>query len=490
MCRVVTVLLALSTLTGSLHAAPWSYDPVMKVASVSNGANSLYVECMHGFLSITASLTLPADVDLPENADTALAVAMDSESLVEAQAFAGPYVSNYGDGLVNISLFTDETLGLVTEIRAQPQSFGLWGGIGATSAATDFAELARFDADGAAATIDTVLAGCQAANGVRPAVAWPASTVSPERWEAGETPEADALLRKARVLIELIRDGQDRDDLYRSDAVALLKEAVALDSDVARLHLARLYDGSDDDTEQAMARELFEELHLKGVAAGSAGLGAILYFGDQPGALMALTVAAAAGDAQSMFLLSEAYREGKGVEADPILARRWLEKAADAGRSIAQATLAGELYAEGEKEAAWRYLEQAVEQGEYTAWPLAGIFFETGAGGAPVDIGKAVEAYQLGSAVFSGNSQYYLAGIYDSAKGFTDAQLAAITLHQALRLGGKEVSTALENGFKDFSKPTRMAFQQLLVRIGDYDGPIDGIIGRKTLATLVERYQR
>lgn len=46
------------------------------------------------------------------------------------------------------------------------------------------------------------------------------------------------------------------------------------------------------------------------------------------------------GDAESMYVLGVMFRRGFAVEADQALARRWLQRAADAGYGPARATLA------------------------------------------------------------------------------------------------------------------------------------------------------
>jgi TPR repeat protein len=46
--------------------------------------------------------------------------------------------------------------------------------------------------------------------------------------------------------------------------------------------------------------------------------------------------AAEAGNAEAMYRLVVAYRDGEGVAKDPAQARRWFQKAAEAGNGVAK----------------------------------------------------------------------------------------------------------------------------------------------------------
>lgn len=102
--------------------------------------------------------------------------------------------------------------------------------------------------------------------------------------------------------------------------------------------------------------------------------------GDWAGAVAQWQAPAAAGDADAMFNLGQAYKLGRGVPADPALAREWYRRAAAKGHLPAQTNLGILLFQAGEKPEAMRWLKTAADRGEARAQYVFGIATYNGDG--------------------------------------------------------------------------------------------------------------
>jgi TPR repeat protein len=104
------------------------------------------------------------------------------------------------------------------------------------------------------------------------------------------------------------------------------------------------------------------------VAVGTLAITAVYAATDVP----ALQAKAQAGDADAAFQLGEAYRSGRGVNADPETAIAWYRRATAAGHIRASEELGFALFAHGDRREAMPYIEKAAARGEARAFYLLG----------------------------------------------------------------------------------------------------------------------
>lgn len=88
--------------------------------------------------------------------------------------------------------------------------------------------------------------------------------------------------------------------------------------------------------------------------------------------LRVLQSRAQAGDADAEFQLAEAYRAGRGVQADPETAIMWYRRATAQGHIRASEELGFALFAHGDRREAMPYIEKAAARGEARAFYLLG----------------------------------------------------------------------------------------------------------------------
>ncbi len=102
--------------------------------------------------------------------------------------------------------------------------------------------------------------------------------------------------------------------------------------------------------------------------------------GDYPAAVAIWQPFAAAGDADAMFNMGQAYKLGRAVTKDLGLARDYYRKAAAKGHLPAQANLGILLFQAGEKVEATRWLKSAADRNEMRAQYVLGIAHWNGDG--------------------------------------------------------------------------------------------------------------
>ncbi len=147
--------------------------------------------------------------------------------------------------------------------------------------------------------------------------------------------------------------------------------------------------------------------------------------GQFANALQHLLPIADEGVAEAQYYLGMMYEDGKGVRADPVQAREWYERAAQAGHAGAQFQL-GRIFAEGKGVAAdgakaSRWYLLAAGQGNLDAQYSLGTMFKQGKG-VPVDMVQAYLWFSRAAEQGLGNArvqQDYL------AKKLTPAELDA-----------------------------------------------------------------
>ncbi|GGE05521.1 hypothetical protein GCM10011529_09870 [Polymorphobacter glacialis] len=95
--------------------------------------------------------------------------------------------------------------------------------------------------------------------------------------------------------------------------------------------------------------------------------------GDYPAAVAMWTPFASAGDADAMFNIGQAYKLGRAVPKDVVIARDWYRRAALKGHLPAQANLGILLFQAGEKQEAIRWLRAAADKNEMRAQYVLGV---------------------------------------------------------------------------------------------------------------------
>ncbi|MBW8911684.1 MAG: SEL1-like repeat protein [Sphingomonas sp.] len=100
--------------------------------------------------------------------------------------------------------------------------------------------------------------------------------------------------------------------------------------------------------------------------------------GDYPKAVGEWRVPAQNGDADAQFNLGQAYKLGRGVQADQAIALDWYRKAAMANHEQAQATLGLTLFQSGQRDEAMIWLKKAADHGEPRAQYVVGTAYFNG----------------------------------------------------------------------------------------------------------------
>ena len=100
--------------------------------------------------------------------------------------------------------------------------------------------------------------------------------------------------------------------------------------------------------------------------------------GDFAAALAAWRPLAAAGNADAMFNIGQAYRLGRGVPIDLATAQGWYDRAAHSGHVDAQTQLGMLLFQTGNRAAGMRWLKSAADKGEARAQLIFGTALYNG----------------------------------------------------------------------------------------------------------------
>ncbi len=150
--------------------------------------------------------------------------------------------------------------------------------------------------------------------------------------------------------------------------------------------------------------------------------------GDYRTAAVEWRKAADAGDADAQFNLGQAYKLGRGVPLDTVLAEQWFGRAAAQGHVQAEDNYGLALFQNGHARAAVPYLERSVARGEPRAEYILGTMLFNGA-----DIKKDwVRAYAL-------TSRAAQAGLSQATQSLTqmDGYLSPADRQQALALAAR-----------------------------------------------------
>ena len=288
------------------------------------------------------------------------------------------------------------------------------------------------------------------------------------------------------------------------NAETACEEALALDPDAGApaFHLATLELARRD---QDAAFPLFERAAAAGVAAAHTRLGDYYNFGigsvdtDIDRAVSHYREAVAGGDAPGTATLAAMYRLGRGVPRDAGEMVRLFQQAADSGYHFAQYQFAQILLTgEGVPEdlaadlsipdgaRALGYLAGAAEAGNLQATlDLARAY---GEGIAGVDPDPQAQFRWTNMAAEAGAPQAIAARAFLFEQGIgteADPDRAAAGYVEAIETG--EVAPDTMRAIATARPPawdgaTARAFQVILQARGLYDGAIDGIVGRGTMA--------
>jgi cell division septation protein DedD len=138
------------------------------------------------------------------------------------------------------------------------------------------------------------------------------------------------------------------------------------------------------------------------------------------------------GNANAQYNMGQAYKLGRGVPADPTIARSWFEKAAQQGHDRAQSNLGLLLFEAGDRKTAMYWIRKAAERGDPRAQYVYGTALFNG-DGVPKDWPRAYA--MMTRAVAAGVPR-------------ADASLALMDQHMlaADRQRGAELARQMERG--------------------------------------------
>lgn len=250
--------------------------------------------------------------------------------------------------------------------------------------------------------------------------------------------------------------------------------------------------------EHRRAVRLYERAAEAGIGAAYARLGDYYNFGIRPvredvaEAVALYRAGADLGDPESQTTLALMHQLGRGVPRDPERLLTLLGAAADQGYHFAQVRLAqilidGEGLPDGADPAAGRArLVQAARAGSDEAIrALIDIYTDGVPGIAPNPVFRYRWTNVLAEA---GDPQAIAARAFLIEQGLgtaSDPERAAAEYVRALETGAvdpAEMRGTINGRVPPWERETALAFQAILQERGLYDGPLDAIVGRGTLA--------
>ncbi len=157
--------------------------------------------------------------------------------------------------------------------------------------------------------------------------------------------------------------------------------------------------------------------------------------GDYPRAITEWRPLAVAGDADAEFNLAQAYKLGRGVPLDPVLAESWFRKAALQGHVQAADNYGLALFQAGKKTDALPWLQKSVARGEPRAQLVLGTMLFNG-DGVPRDFPRA-----------------YALMTRASASGLQSASQTLAQMDQYISPADREKGTALAQQYALQSPP-------------------------------------
>src|SRR6056297_3255085 len=288
------------------------------------------------------------------------------------------------------------------------------------------------------------------------------------------------------------------------DALAACAEAVELAPEAGGplFHMATVAQAR---AQHRDAIDLYERAAAAGVGAAHTRLGDYYNFGigpvraDSGRAVDAYRAAVDLSDPAGMATLAFMYRLGRGVSRDPERMLALFRQAADQGYHFAQVNLA-QIYLSGEgipggadadlgvpnPRAAVPLLAAAARSGNLDAAGALADLYATGADGVPANASSRFRwtntAAEAGLPAAIAARAYLLEQGIGTAR---DPERAAAEYVRALETGEVDADDLRDAGGPrpaGWDRETAMAFQMILQARGLYPGPIDGIVGRGTMA--------
>ncbi len=157
--------------------------------------------------------------------------------------------------------------------------------------------------------------------------------------------------------------------------------------------------------------------------------------GDFPRAVGEWRPLAISGDADAQFNLAQAYKLGRGVPLDPVLAESWFRKAAIQGHQQAEDNYGLALFQAGKKSDALPWLEKSTARGEPRTQLVLGTMLFNG-DGVPRDFPRA-----------------YALMTRASASGLQSASQTLTQMDQYISPADREKGTALAQQYALQAKP-------------------------------------
>lgn len=191
------------------------------------------------------------------------------------------------------------------------------------------------------------------------------------------------------------------------------------------------------------------------------------------------------GDARAQNNLGVMYEKGRGARQSYSIAAEWYRKSAEQGYLIAQSNL-GLLFENGRgveqsDSSAVFWYRKAAEQGYAKAQTNLGWMYRNGRGVAQSDR-IAAEWYRKAADQDFPRAQNNLGWMYEKGKGVEISPTKAVELIVASLENGE--TTAVTRSAESWSPETAVQMQRVLKERGLYTGPIDGDIGKGTIAAM------
>jgi TPR repeat protein len=236
-------------------------------------------------------------------------------------------------------------------------------------------------------------------------------------------------------------DGVPR-DLGRS--AALLRPAAANGNVRAKFYLALVLSrqNTSGNAGYVEALALMQDASNAGLPSAMAEYGRFLVWGqwganvEERRGLDLLRRAADGGSARAMFLLGNAYQNGKGVAVDIGTAYGHYSRAALSGDGPALTAL-GRMHRQGvpnlvvaNDQTASRLFQSAADQGDGDGMAELGRFYSKGLGGIPKDGQKAIELFRSAAEKGSAMGQVMLAISYDNGLDVPKDEVEATRLYR------------------------------------------------------------
>jgi TPR repeat protein len=201
--------------------------------------------------------------------------------------------------------------------------------------------------------------------------------------------------------------------------------------------------------------------------------------------------AAEQGNATAQLNLGIMYDNGHGVKQDHVEAGRWYRRSAEQGNAAAQASL-GVLYENGwgieqNHAEALRWFRKAAVQGDAHGQAGLGLLYDAGHA-VPQDYGEAVKWLRIAAEQGDADGRAGLGEMYEYGKG-VPADYAEAVRWYSMAAGQGDPGSKKALGRLSEDNWGTAGLQRLLSERGFDPGPIDGVLGHRTIQAA-HRYQK